>query len=138
MLSFGEPFIAAKFSQSYWEMGMGPCCIRMSARALEKATQEQLLHMRLKEREGKRGQVFENGSDTFTLSSFPHVWERDEKLICERNKHWMLHTSRLIGLNLDVFQTAPGAYGGLKPSGGRGNLRGVDGTGRGAIMMKES
>ena len=34
VLSLGEPFMAAKFSQSYWEMGMGPCCLRMSARAL--------------------------------------------------------------------------------------------------------
>lgn len=35
VLSLGEPFIAAKFSQSYCDMGMGPCCLRMSARALQ-------------------------------------------------------------------------------------------------------
>lgn len=36
VLSLGEPFMAAKFSQSYCDMGMGPCCLRMSASALEK------------------------------------------------------------------------------------------------------
>lgn len=49
MLSLGEPFIAAKFSQSYCDMGMGPCCLRMSARALEtktKAAHELTLHLK--------------------------------------------------------------------------------------------
>lgn len=66
MLSFGEPFIAAKFSQSYWEMGMGPCCLRMSARALEKTTPEQLLNDLKKE----RFQVFQNCSATFNSLFF--------------------------------------------------------------------
>lgn len=43
VLSLGEPFMAAKFSQSYCDMGMGPCCLRISARALEPHKHEQLL-----------------------------------------------------------------------------------------------
>lgn len=51
VLSLGDPFIAAKFSQSYCDMGMGPCCLRMSARALktEKKKQDRLLILHQKD-----------------------------------------------------------------------------------------
>lgn len=47
VLSLGEPFMAAKFSQSYCDMGMGPCCLRMSARALEKKKEGKAVNDRL-------------------------------------------------------------------------------------------
>ena len=73
--------------------------------------------------------VFQNSSVTyislfFFFFLFFYIWEHDE---CSFARETTLDVwaSCLIGLNWNVFQTAPGAYGRLKPS------RGEEGGGEG-------
>lgn len=62
---------------------------------------------------------------------FFYVWEHDECSFA-RGTTLDVRVSCLIGLDLNVFQTAPGAYGRMEPSRGENGREGE------AIMMKES
>lgn len=53
-------------------------------------------------------------SELFSL----HIWESDCLFAIETTLD--VRAACLIGLNLNVFQAAPGAYGRLQPSRGRG------------------